>query len=138
VAFSHPLESVANGAIGKGLEEGTTEGGGNVGRGGRVDRGGRSGSSGGEWMLVRRDRNEQSDSRGHSHGRGRSEDYSDRPSRSDKYQSRISAPAPTQESAPVSVAAPAPVPDQKEVDNVTATPRAAPTKRGPRQSKPTA
>jgi hypothetical protein len=29
VAFSHPLESVADGAIGKGLEEGTTEGGGN-------------------------------------------------------------------------------------------------------------
>ena len=29
VAFSHPLESVADGAIGKGLEEGTAEGGSN-------------------------------------------------------------------------------------------------------------
>ena len=75
-------------------------GGSSVGRGGRVDGGGRGGSSGGrggrvdggsrgghadgggrggsEWMLVRRDRNEQSDSRGYGHSRGRSEDYSDR------------------------------------------------------------
>lgn len=87
-------------------------GGSSVGRGGRVDRGGRGG---GEWMLVRRDRNEQSDSR------VRSEDYSDRPSRSDKYSSR----APS-----------APTTDHKEVHDVPATPRAATTKRAPRQSKP--
>jgi cold shock protein len=117
-----------------------SHGGGNVGRGGRVDRGGRSGGSGGEWMLVRRDRNEHSDSRGHGHGhghgRGRSEDYSDRPSRSDKYQSR--AYAPTQAPAPVPAPATAPAADKKEVNDVPETPRAAPTKRGPRQSKPTA
>ena len=92
-------------------------GGSSVGRGGRVDRGGRGG---GEWMLVRRDRNEQSDSR----GRVRSEDYSDRPSRSDKYSSR----APSAPSAPTT--------EHKEVHDVPATPRAATTKRAPRQSKP--
>ena len=32
VAFSHPLESVADGAIGKGLEEGTAEWGSNQSR----------------------------------------------------------------------------------------------------------
>ena len=32
VAFSHPLETVANGAVGKGLEEGTAEGGSNQSR----------------------------------------------------------------------------------------------------------
>lgn len=108
-------------------------GGVSVGRGGRVDRGGRGGS---EWMLVRRDRNEQSDSRGY--GRGRSEDYSDRPSRSDKHQSRPSAPAPTSAEAQVHAPVHAPSPDQKEVGDVPATPRAAPAKRGPRQAKPTA
>jgi len=120
-------------SVGRG---GRVDGGSSVGRGGRVDRGGRGGS---EWMLVRRDHNEQSDSRGY--GRGRSEDYSDRPSRSDKYQSRPSASsAPTPASAEAQVPAPAhtPSPDQKEVGDVPATPRAAPTKRAPRQSKPVA
>ena len=106
-------------------------GGGGGGRGGRVDRGGRGGS---EWMLVRRDRNEQSDSRGHGHGHGyeRNEEYSDRPSRSDKYQSRTSAPTTASAEAQV----PAPTPDKKEVNNVPETPRAAPAKRAPRQAKP--
>ena len=99
------------------------------GRGGRVDRGGRGGS---EWMLVRRDRNEQSDSRGHGHGYGRNEEYSDRPSRSDKYQSRTSAPT----TASVEAQVPAPTPDKKEVNDVPETPRAAPAKRAPRQAKP--
>ena len=143
-------------------------GGSSVGRGGRVDGGGRGGSSGGrggrvdggsrgghadgggrggsEWMLVRRDRNEQSDSRGYGHSRGRSEDYSDRPSRSDKYSSRTSAPAPTptptststSDSASAEAQVPAPTPNQKEVSDVPDTPRAAPIKRAPRQSKPAA
>lgn len=97
-----------------------------AGRGGRVDRGGRGGS---EWMLVRRDRNEQYDSRGH----GRSEEYSERPSRSDRNSSSRSqhvAPAP----APVSTTTPA----TQEVDSVgdiPATPRAV-SKKTPRQSKP--
>jgi cold shock CspA family protein len=104
-------------------------GGSSVGRGGRVDRGGRGGS---EWMLVRRDRDEQTDSRGH--GRGRNNEYSERPSRSDNYQSR----APVSTPAEAQVPAPTPASDEKEVNDVQATPRAAPTKRAPRQSKPAA
>ena len=118
-------------SVGRG---GRVDGGGSVGRGGRVDRGGRGGS---EWMLVRRDRNEQSDSHGHrhGHGNGRNDEYSDRPSRSDKYQSRTSAPA-SSASASASAATSAPSPDKKEVNDVPETPRAAPAKRAPRQAKP--
>ena len=118
-------------SVGRG---GRVDGGGSVGRGGRVDRGGRGGS---EWMLVLRDRNEQSDSHGHrhGHGNGRNDEYSDRPSRSDKYQSRTSAPA-SSASASASAATSAPSPDKKEVNDVPKTPRAAPAKRAPRQAKP--
>ena len=105
-----------------------------AGRGGRVDRGGRGGS---EWMLVRRDRNEQYDSRGSgsARGHGRSDEYSDRPSRSDRNsssQSQHVAPSPT----PASTSAPV----KQEVDSVgdvPATPRAV-SKKTPRQSKPSA
>ena len=101
------------------------------GRGGRVDRGGRGGS---EWMLVRRDRNEQHGAR----GRGRSEEYSERPARShsqsrSQSQSSASAPAPTSAPAPAPAAAPAPA--KQEVGDVPATPRAV-SKKTPRQAKP--
>jgi len=107
-------------------------GGSSVGRGGRVDGGGRGGHAdggdrgGSEWMLVRRDRNEQSDSRGSGSGRGRNE-YSTR--------TYAPAPTPTSDSASAEAQVPAPTPNQKEVSD---TPRAAPTKRAPRQSKPSA
>jgi CspA family cold shock protein len=112
-------------------------------RGGRVDRGGRGGS---EWMLVRRDRNEQQDSRvqeqergrsrGRGRGRGQNEEYSQRPTRSDKSSShpQSSAPAP----APVPTEAPATAPAKHEaggVGDVPATPRTA-SKKAPRQAKP--
>jgi len=88
--------------------------------GGRVDRGGRGGS---EWMLVRRDRNQQ-------HG-GRSEEYSERPARSHS-QSQSSAPAP----APVPVTTPAAAKQESgSVGDVPATPRVA-SKKTPRQAKP--
>ena len=100
------------------------------GRGGRVDRGGRGGS---EWMLVRRDRNEQHDSRGHARGRGRSEEYSERPARSHSHsQSQSSAPAP----APAPVTTPAAAKQESgSVGDVPATPRVA-SKKTPRQAKP--
>ena len=109
--------------------------------GGRVDRGGRGGS---EWMLVRRDRNEQYDSRGSGSGsgRGRSEEYSERPARSDKYSSRPPAssqsqpPAPSPASAPASTTTPA-THEVDSVGDVPATPRAV-SKKTPRQSKPLA
>ena len=107
---------------GGGSSVGRGGGGNSVGRGGRVDRGGRGGS---EWMLVRRDRNEQSDSRGQ--GRGRNEEYSDRPSHG-----RVSAPT----TAPAPTSVPAPTSNDKEVTDVPATPRTASTKKAPRQSKP--
>lgn len=115
-----------------GREVSDTRGGG--GRGGRVDRGGRGGS---EWMLVRRDRNENYNSRGSgsARGHGRSEEYSERPSRLDRNsssQSQHVAPSP----APASTSAPV----KQEVDSVgdvPATPRAV-SKKTPRQSKPSA
>lgn len=109
------------------------------GRGGRVDRGGRGGS---EWMLVRRDRNEQHDSRGSGSARGhsRSEEYSERPSRLDKNSSRSPASSQSQPPAPSPAPAPAAAPAKHEVDSVgdvPATPRAV-SKKTPRQSKPLA
>ena len=100
------------------------------GRGGRVDGSG-AGRGGREWMLVQRDRNEQRDSRGHDRGRGRSEEYAQRPARSDRSSShaQTSAPAP---------ATPPPAPAKEEansVGDVPATPRAVP-KKTPRQAKP--
>ena len=99
-------------------------------RGGRVDGSG-AGRGGREWMLVQRDRNEQRDSRGHDRGRGRSEEYAQRPARSDRSSShaQTSAPAP---------ATPPPAPAKEEansVGDVPATPRAVP-KKTPRQAKP--
>ncbi len=117
--------------------------GGSVGsRGGRVDRGGRGGS---EWMLVRRDRNEQHDqhdSRGHggrgnARGRGRSEEYSERPARSQSQsqsQTQTSASAPAPAPAPAATLAPAKQ-EAGSVGDVPATPRAA-SKKTPRQTKP--
>ena len=115
-------------------------GGGGV-RGGRVDRGGRGGS---EWMLVRRDRNEQQDlrvqeqergrSRGRGRGRGQNEEYSQRPTRSDKSSSHPQSSAP----APVPTEAPDTAPVKQEaggVGDVPATPRTA-SKKAPRQAKP--
>ena len=106
------------------------------GRGGHVDRGDRGERGGSEWMLVRRDRVENSDSRGHygggrggggarGRGRVRVEDYSER------HSSR------TQSSAPTDAA---PAPSKQEVNSVgdvSATPRAS-AKKAPRQSKPSA
>jgi len=100
------------------------------GRGGRVDGGG-AGRGGSEWMLVRRDRNEQRDSRGHDRGRGRSEEHAQRPARPDRSSSHA------QTSAPVPAPAPS-VPAKEEaggVGDVPATPRAVP-KKTPRQAKP--
>jgi CspA family cold shock protein len=106
-----------------------------AGRGGRVDRGGRGGS---EWMLVRRDRNEQYDSRGSgsasARGHGRSEEYSDRPSRSDKNYSRPSTSSQSQPSEPASTTTPA-TQEVDSVGDVPATPRTV-SKKTPRQSKP--
>ena len=107
---------------------------GRAGRGGRVDRGGRGGS---EWMLVRRDRNEQYDSRGSgsARGHGQSEEYSERPSRLDRNsssQSQHVAPS------PASASTSAPVKQEvNSVGDVPATPRAV-SKKTPRQSKPLA
>jgi len=107
--------------------------GGRGGRGGgRVDSGGRVDRGGSEWMLVRRDHAEQSDSRGRGPGRGRGgarvEGHSERQSSRTQ-----STPAPA---APTPVDAPA----TQEVDSigdVPATPRAG-SKKAPRQSKPSA
>jgi CspA family cold shock protein len=96
-----------------------SSGGGGGGRGGRVDRGGRGGS---EWMLVRRDRNENYNSRG-----------SARPSRLDRNSSSQS-----QHVAPSPASASTSAPVKQEVDSVgdiPATPRAV-SKKTPRQSKP--
>ena len=118
------------GGRGGGGRGGRVDGGGRGGggRGGRVDGGG-AGRGGSEWMLVRRDRNEQRDSRGHDRGRGRSEEYAQRPARSDRSSSHAQTSAP----------APAPsVPAKEEansVGDVPATPRAVP-KKTPRQAKP--
>ena len=102
------------------------------GRGGRVDGGGRGGS---EWMLIRRDRNEQRDSRSHDRGRGRSEEYAQRPARSDRSSSHAQTSASASAPAPAPAPAP-PVPAKEEVGgDVPATPRAA-TKKTPRQAKP--
>lgn len=105
---------------------------------GRGGQGGRNVRGGSEWMLVRRDHTEQSDSRGRGRGpvRGRGgarvEGHSER--QSSRTQSAASpAPAPT--AAPV-----APAPAKQEVDSVgdvPATPRAG-SKKAPRQSKPSA
>ena len=110
-------------------ERGRTQIRGRGGRGGRVDSGGRNVRGGSEWMLVRRDHAEQSDSRGRGSVRGRGgarvEGHSDRQSSRTQ-----STPAP----------APAPEPAKQEVDSigdVPATPRAG-SKKAPRQSKPSA
>jgi CspA family cold shock protein len=98
------------------------------GRGGRVDSGGRGGRGGSEWMLVRRDHAEQSDSRGRGPGRGRGGARVD--GHSERQSSRT-------QSTP---ATPAPAPATQEVDSigdVPATPRAG-SKKAPRQSKPSA
>ena len=114
-------------------ERGRTQVRGRGGRGGRVDSGGRDGRGGSEWMLVRRDHAEQSDSRGPGRGRGRGgarvEGHSER--QSSRTQSTPAA-------APA--LAPAPAPATQEVDSigdVPATPRAG-SKKAPRQSKPSA
>ena len=135
------------GGRGGGGRGGRVDGGGRGGRGGRVDGGGRggrvdgggAGRGGSEWMLVRRDRNEQRDSRGHDRGRGRSEEYAQRPARSDRSSSHAQTSASASASAPASAPAPAPsVPAKEEaggVGDVPATPRAVP-KKTPRQAKP--
>ena len=116
--------------------------------GGRVDRGGREGS---EWMLVRRDRVESSDSREHrGHGRARRDEYSERPNRSEKHSSQSQSQSRSPDSAPVRAQSqsqsqsqsqvPAPVLVTQDVDSigdVPATPRAG-SKKAPRQSKPSA
>ena len=112
--------------------------------GGRVDRGGREGS---EWMLVRRDRVESSDSREHrGHGRVRRDEYSERPNRSEKHSSQPQPQSRSPDSAPVRAQSqsqsqvPAPVLVTQDVDSigdVPATPRAG-SKKAPRQSKPSA
>ena len=101
--------------------------GGRVDGGGRVDRGGRGGS---DWMLVRRDRNEQRDSRGHDRGRGRSEEYAQRPARPDRSSSRSQTSAPAPATPPVLAKE-----EAGGVGDVPATPRAVP-KKTPRQAKP--
>jgi cold shock CspA family protein len=107
-----------------------------VERGERGDRGERGGS---EWMLVRRDRVENSDSRGHyggvrggarggARGRVRVEDYSER--HSSRVHSNAADATPTSTPAPVKQ-------DVDSVGDVPATPRAV-AKKAPRQSKPSA
>ena len=111
------------------------------GRGGRVDGGSRGGRGGSEWMLVRRDRVESSDSREHrAHGRVRRDEYSERPNRSEKHSSQPQHQSRSPDSAPVRAQAPAPVLVTQDVDSigdVPATPRAG-SKKAPRQSKPSA
>jgi len=123
------------------------------GRGGRVDggdrggdrggRGGRGGREGSEWMLVRRDRVESSDSREHrGYGRARRDEYSERPNRSEKHSSQSRSPdsAKGPGSTQVQTQVPAPVLVTQDVDSigdVPATPRAG-SKKAPRQSKPSA
>ncbi len=108
--------------------------------GGRVDRGGREGS---EWMLVRRDRVESSDSREHrGYGRARRDEYSERPNRSEKHSSQSRSPdsAPVRAQSQAQAQVPAPVLVTQDVDSigdVPATPRAG-SKKAPRQSKPSA
>ena len=105
------------------------------GRGGRVDSGGRGGRGGSEWMLVRRDHAEQSDSRGRGPGRGRGGARVD--GHSERQSSRTQS---TPAAAPAPTSAPAPAPATQEVDSigdVPATPRAG-SKKAPRQSKPSA
>ena len=112
-------------------ERGRTQVRGRGGRGGRVDSGGRDGRGGSEWMLVRRDHAEHSDSRGRGRGRGgaRVEGHLERQSsRTQSTTTATTAPA----------AAPSHV--KQEVDSigdVPATPRAG-SKKAPRQSKPSA
>jgi cold shock protein len=117
------------------------------GRGGRVDGGSRGGRGGSEWMLVRRDRVESSDSREHrAHGRVRRDEYSERPNRSEKHSSQSqsrspdSAPVRAQSQSQSQTQVPAPVLVTQDVDSigdVPATPRAG-SKKAPRQSKPSA
>jgi CspA family cold shock protein len=142
--------------LGAGGERGSShvrERGGRVdggGRGGRVDRGGRGGGrvdrggrEGSEWMLVRRDRVESSDSREHrGYGRARRDEYSERPNRSEKHSSQSRSPdsAKGPSSTQVQTQVPAPVLVTQDVDSigdVPATPHAG-SKKAPRQSKPSA
>jgi cold shock protein len=132
----HEHRASQDGGAGAGEDKGErgrpqVRGRGGGGRGGRVDGGGRggrvdgsgAGRGGSDWMLVRRD------SRGHERGRGRSEEYSQRPARSEKSSSHAQTPAP---------ATPPPAPAKQEVSSVgdvPATPRAVP-KKTPRQAKP--
>ena len=131
------------GASGERSERGRTQVRGR-GRGGHVDRGDRGDRGGSEWMLVRRDRVENSDSRGHygsgrggarggARGRVRVEDYSER------HSSRVQSSAHT-DAAPTAAPTSAPAPVKQDVDSVgdvPATPRAV-AKKAPRQSKPSA
>ena len=109
---------------GGGSRGGRVDGG---GRGGRVDGGG-AGRGGSEWMLVRRD------SRGHDRGRGRSEEYAQRPARSDRSSSHAQTSAPAPASVPVTTPAAANQ-ESGSVGDVPATPRVA-SKKTPRQAKP--
>ena len=128
------------GRVDGGGRGGRVDGGGRGGRGGRVDGGGRGGS---EWMLVRRDRVESSDSREHrAHGRGRRDEYSERPNRSEKHSSQPQHQSRSPDSAPVRAQAQVPAPvlvtqDVDSIGDVPATPRAG-SKKAPRQSKPSA
>ncbi len=103
---------------------------------GRGGRGGRDGRGGSEWMLVRRDHAEQSDSRGRGPGRGRGgarvEGHSER--QSSRTQSTPAAAA----AAPAPALAPTPATQEVDsIGDVPATPRAG-SKKAPRQSKPSA
>ena len=112
------------GRVDGGSRGGRVDGG---GRGGRVDGGG-AGRGGSEWMLVRRD------SRGHDRGRGRSEEYAQRPARSDRSSSHAQTSAPAPASVPVTTPAAANQ-ESGSVGDVPATPRVA-SKKTPRQAKP--
>ena len=98
---------------------------------GRGGQGGRNVRGGSEWMLVRRDHAQHSNSRG-NYGRGRG-----------GARARGSGSARSQEHAPAPATAPAPEPAPvathaaDSVGDVPATPRAG-SKKAPRQSKPSA
>jgi len=100
---------------------------------GRGGQGGRNVRGGSEWMLVRRDHAQHSNSRG-NYGRVRGGARGSGSGRSQEHAS-VSAPAPAQAPAP----APAPVATHTadSVGDVPATPRVG-SKKAPRQSKPSA
>ncbi len=102
---------------------------------GRGGQGGRNVRGGSEWMLVRRDHAQHSNSRG-NYGRVRG---GARGSGSGRSQEHASSPAPAQAPAQTQSPAPAPVATHTadSVGDVPATPRAG-SKKAPRQSKPSA